>query len=449
MCDYREKSLGSVIKFATALYIIFGYPAQVFAQAVERFPKPDFESGYTRPLLQSPAPRAQFIEYLDIFVLFAALSLASYFILKLRSRKMVFALMVFCLAYFGFYREGCICPVGSVQNMSLALFDSGYVIPFTAIVFFALPLLFALFFGRAFCAAVCPLGAIQDVVVLKPASIPSWLQQILGIIPYLYLGFAVLFASTGAGFIICKYDPFVGFFRFGASFNMIVLGVSMLMLGTVVARPYCRFLCPYGVLLSWMSRVSKWHVTITPDTCIDCRLCEESCPFGAINKPVDEPPVGRRTIIKHLAVLILLLPVVAAGSGWVVSRLSVPLSHMHFTVSLAESIQRENTIAGTEPTDETDTFRASGITTDELFRQATSIRRKFVTGGWLLGGFLGAMLCVYLIHMTVLKRTTDYTADRGACLGCARCYSYCPQEKVRLGIMTPEEAEKLTQSSPS
>ena len=449
MCEYREKSLGNVTRLVTAFCIIFVHPAYVLAQAMERFPKPDFQSEYTRPLLQSPAPRAQFIEYLDIFVLFAALSLASYFVLKLRSRKKVFILMVFCLAYFGFYREGCICPVGSVQNVSLALFDSGYVIPVTAIVFFALPLLFALFFGRTFCAAVCPLGAIQDVVVLKPAGVSPWLLQILGIIPYLYLGFAVLFASTGAGFVICRYDPFVGFFRFGASFNMIVLGASMLMLGTVVARPYCRFLCPYGVLLSWMSRVSKWHVTITPDECIDCRLCEESCPFGAINKPVGEPPVARRTIIRRLAVLILLLPVVAAGSGWVVSRLSVPLSHMHFTVSLAEAIQRENTVAGTEATDETDAFRASGTTTVELFHQAGVVRRKFVTGGWLLGGFLGVMFCVKLIRMTVLKRRNDYTADRGACLGCARCFSYCPIEKVRLGIMSPDEVDKLTQSVPS
>ena len=416
------------------------------AQAVERFPQPEFQSDYLQPSLQTPWARSQFLEFLDVLVLFGALSLASYFALKLRSRRKMFLLMVFSLIYFGFYRKGCICPVGSVQNVSLALFNSGYVIPLTVIMFFALPLIFTLFFGRTFCAAVCPLGAVQDTVVLKPVNVAPWLAQVLGIIPYVYLGLAILFASTGAGFVICQYDPFVGFFRFGASFNMIVLGVSMLMLGTVVARPYCRFLCPYGVILNWMSRLSKWHVTISPVECINCRLCEESCPFGAINKPIEEAPINRRKSIKHLALLFILLPIIVAGSGWMVSRLHIPLSRQHFTVSLAEKIQLENSGRRTETTDETNAFRASGKTEEELFAEARIIQHKFRNGGWLLGGFLGVMFCMKLISLTILKRQVEYTADFGTCFSCARCFSYCPVEQVRLGNMDPNEVLKIKQS---
>ncbi|HDY86713.1 MAG TPA: 4Fe-4S binding protein, partial [bacterium] len=372
-------------KYLTALYFLLLNPSLVFAQVVERFPKPDFESDYTRPILQSPVPRSQFIEFFDVFVLIAALSLASYFALKLRSRTKMFLLMIFSLIYFGFFRKGCICPVGSVQNVSLALFNSGYTIPLTVIAFFALPLVFTLFFGRTFCAAVCPLGAIQDAVIIKPTGVTPWIAQVLGILPYIYLGLAILFASTGAGFVICQYDPFIGFFRFGASFNMIVLGIFMLILGTVVARPYCRFLCPYGVLLNWMSRLSKWHVTISPSECINCRLCEESCPFGAINKPIEEAPVNRRKSITHLAVLFIILPIIVAGSGWVISRLHIPLSRQHFTVSLAEEIQLENSGRRPETTDETNAFRASGKTAEELFAEAQIIQLKFKTGGWILG----------------------------------------------------------------
>ena len=433
-------------KHVTALYFLLLNPSLVFAQVFERFPKPDFQSEYTRPLMQTPAQRAQIIEFIDIFVLIAALSLASYVALKLRSRTKMFVLMVFCLVYFGFFREGCICPVGSVQNVSMALFNSGYTIPLTAIVFFALPLVYTLFFGRTFCAAVCPLGAIQDVVILKPVSVTPWISQVLGIFPYIYLGLAILFASTGAGFIICQYDPFVGFFRFGASFNMIVLGISMLLLGTVVARPYCRFLCPYGVVLNWMSRLSKWHVSITPTECINCRLCEESCPFGAINMPIEEAPINRRKNITHLAVLFILLPIIIAGSGWMVSRLSIPLSRQHFTVSLAEDIQLENTGRRTETTDETNAFRASGETVAELFSEANVIRNRFKTGGWILGGFLGFIFCVKIIGLTIVKSRTDYTADTGTCFSCARCFSYCPVEQVRLGKMDPDEVLKIKQS---
>ena len=258
-----------------------------------------------------------------------------------------------------------------------------------------------------------------------------WLAQILGIVPYAYLGLAILFASTGAGFIICQYDPFVGFFRFGASFSMVLLGISMLILGTVVARPYCRFLCPYGVLLSWMSRVSKWHVRISPAECNNCRLCEESCAFGAIHTPTGEVPVDRRKSIRRLAILFILLPVITAGGGWAVSRLGIPLSRQHFTVALAEKIQRENSAGTTETSVETNAFRASGITTEKLFAEAKIIRGRFNTGGWILGAFLGFMVSAKLIGLSIFRRYTEYVVDTGACFSCARCFSYCPIERDR------------------
>jgi ferredoxin len=420
-------------------------PFLSFSQTVERFPKPDFQTDYQRPKLITPDSRAQFYEYLDVVVLIAALSLASFFALKQRSRRKIFLLMVFSLVYFGFYREGCICSVGSVQNVFYALFDSAYIIPVTAVIFFILPLLFTLFFGRTFCASVCPLGAIQDAVVLKPVKVPAWLESVLGLIPYLYLGLAVMFAAVGAGFIICQYDPFVGFFRFGARFNMVILGASMLLLGTVIARPYCRYLCPYGVLLNWMSRLSKSHVKITPTICDNCRLCEASCPFGSIRKPVDTalPKEKRQTEIKRLAVLLVLLPVIVLGSGWVISRLHVPLSHQHFTVALASEILLENSGQRLETTDRTRAFRASGKPTEELFAEAAAIQNRFKIGGWMLGGFLGMVIGLKLIGLSIRKKQEEYEIDTGSCFSCARCFKYCPYEQVRLGIITPDEVEKM------
>jgi len=419
-------------------------PLLVLSQVQERFPKPDFQSDYIQPDLLTPGPRAMALEYMDIFMLVAALSLATYFAHKQRSRRNIFLLMVFALAYFGFYRKGCVCPVGAVQNVGLALFNPAYVIPVSVIVFFVLPLVFALFYGRTFCAAVCPLGVIQDAVVLKPANVPEWLASLLGVFPYIYLGLAVLFAATGAGFIICQYDPFIGFFRFGADFNMVIFGFSMLLLGTVVARPYCRFLCPYSVLLNWMSRLSWRHVKITPDECNNCRLCEESCPFGAIKKADDETlPVSRESDVKRLAAIFVLLPVVVFGSSWIGSRLDIPLSHLHPTVSLAEEVLLENSGKRTEMTDATKAFRASGKASEELFTEARSIQNQFHKGGWILGGFIGLILCLKLIGLFIRRRQLEYDVDKGMCLSCGRCFAYCPYEQVRLGLMTPEELKEL------
>ena len=87
--------------------------------------------------------------------------------------------------------------------------------------------------------------------------------------------------------MICRYDPFIGFFRLNGPAPMIFTGAAFLIVGMVVARPYCRFSCPYGVLLKWLSKLSRHHLTISPDICIQCRLCEDSCPFGAIRAPSD------------------------------------------------------------------------------------------------------------------------------------------------------------------
>lgn len=146
--------------------------------AIQRFPKPEFEGNYAQPATQVTAPRSIVLEYLDVALLIASLSLITWFILKKRSRMGVLAVTLFSILYFGFYRKGCICAVGSLQNIVLALFNPAYHIPVTAIAFFVIPLLFTLIYGRTFCAGVCPLGAIQDI--FRPeADEPQFLGAII------------------------------------------------------------------------------------------------------------------------------------------------------------------------------------------------------------------------------------------------------------------------------
>ncbi len=401
--------------------------------SAERFPQPEFDSGYQMPAQAHPSAWGNAWEYLDVAVLAGALVTASYLALKWRRRKGMFALTVFSIVYFGFWRRGCICPVGSLQNVVLALTDPGYTLPLSALAFFVLPLGFALYCGRTFCAGVCPLGAIQDVVVVKPVRMPRWLSHALGTIPYLYLGLAVLFAAGGAGFVICRYDPFVSFFRMSGELSRLVMGGVLLVLGMFVARPYCRFLCPYGVLLGWMSRFSKRHLTITPDECVKCRLCEDSCPFDAIRKPVeDEGPEPRAAGVRRLGMLLLLIPVfVAAGvlaGGWAEGA----LSRAHPKVRLSERIAREDAGEVPDGTTESETFRQMKTPLSALHEEAENIWKRFLAGGRTLGGLLGLAFGLNLIGLSVRWKRFDYEPDRGACLSCARCISYCPREHVRV-----------------
>lgn len=418
-----------LLKYLSLLpVLIFGAVNSFGADARQRFPKPEFDSGYTQPLTTAPGARLFLLEYMDVIVLFLALSFTTWFLLKKRSRKGVFWVSVFSLMYFGFYREGCICSIGAIQNVVLGMVDPTYAIPLTALLFFLLPLAFALFFGRVFCGGVCPLGAIQDIVAIKPIEIPKWIIKVLSLIPYLYLGLAILYVATRSEFIICRYDPFVGFFRLDAPFHMLTLGVLFLAAGIFVARPYCRFFCPYGVVLGWMSRFSSRHMTITPAACIQCKLCSNSCPFGAIDEPVEETG-KRRTNVNRLMGYVVVLPLWMGIGGLAGSMMHVPLSRFNQTVYLAELIVEHPEVKNDPDNIDVRTFMSSGKSTEQLVVEAAAIRRQFYNGGWVLGGFMGLVIGSSLIGLSAFRKREDWEPNKTNCLSCARCMDYCPVKR--------------------
>ena len=360
------------------------------------------------------------------------------------------ALSLFSLAYFGFYRQGCICAIGSIQNVTLALFNSSYTVPITALVFLLAPLAVALFAGRAFCAAVCPQGAIQDVVLLKPVKVPAWLEHALGLLPFIFLGAGVLFAATGSAFVICRYDPFIPIFRMSGSFPLLALGAGFLIVGMFVGRPYCRFLCPYGALLKLAGAVSKWRVRVTPSDCAQCTVCEDACPFGAIREPsaVSSPASGRSPLV----LLILLALVLIAGLGWTGSLLGTSASKLHPSVVLAEHYfaNIKKPAPYTPQTPEALLLKRAEKDPRAVATNAASVRARFVLGGWLLGGWIGLVIGVKLISLSVRHLHSEFEPDRGACVSCARCFEYCPKELLLRKRQTAslEKCEKCEQYVP-
>lgn len=243
--------------------------------------------GYATPDVQRPLPRAVVWQVADVVLLATALGIAAWLALWKRRRGWVVGLTVTCVAYFGFYREGCICPIGSIQNVAASIVDSTYAVPYFVIAIFVLPLFAALLFGRVFCSGVCALGAIQELMVLKPVTVPPKLDRALGWLKWAYLAAALYYAVLPAidrDFVICRYDPFVGLFRFTGGAGLLLVGGAFLLGGMFVGRPYCRWLCPYGALLSAFSRYAWRSFSITPNRELDCGLCADACPYGAIEE---------------------------------------------------------------------------------------------------------------------------------------------------------------------
>ena len=397
----------------------------VFAQ--DRFPRPEFESGHVYPTNQMPAPRAQVWEYIDVLVLIGALLMTTWLALKKRSRQGLIWMSVFSLAYFGFYRQGCICAVGSVQNVSLALFNTNYSIPLTALLFFIIPLLFALAYGRVFCAGVCPLGAIQELTGLKPVKLPKSVELTLALVPFIYLAIAILFASTNSQFLICRYDPFVGIFRLDAPYTMIIFGALLLLAGIFVNRPYCRFLCPYGVLLNIFSRFAGKHLTITPAECINCRLCEDACPYDAIiPSDTDQKNVTPEKSRKRFILYFLLVPFFAATGAFVLYNLAPSLSGANSTVRLAREIRTEKKTGIESELKDVVAFKESGKTESELYKEEELIIGRFRKDSPLAGAFLGISLGIAMISFTIRTKRSEYKPNQGKCYSCGRCFKFCP-----------------------
>lgn len=394
---------------------------------------PDF-TDHVLPRDERPEPRPFYMGFVDMGMLFLCLSLTTYFVLKTRSRKSIFFMSMFSLGYFGFYRDGCVCPIGSIQNVSQAVFDPNYIAPLVVIVFFFLPLIYSAIFGRSYCASVCPHGAIQDAVLIKPIVVPPWLDHALGLLPFVYLGLGVLFAATGSAYIICDYDPFIAIFRLTGNASMFGMGALFLITGMFIGRPYCRYMCPYGVLLRIFSTVAKWNVKIYPDRCIDCSLCDNSCPFNAIVKTTPEnqvikPNHGK----KQLATLIVLTPFVLVGLGWLSSLAAPTLAKSNEVVRLAYQIEQEELAIAegqeiesiTRP-EESETWRDRFDNAPALFEEADQLMQSFVIGSWAFGIWMGIVIMTKLFKLSIHRVRDEYVADPGSCYSCGRCYDYCP-----------------------
>jgi len=161
-------------------------------------------------------------------------------------------------------------------------------------------ILSALLARKAFCAWVCPVGALSRGLEWLGArtlwrrrrrwpSVPGWIDLPLTATKHLLLGF---FAWTVAAmplegieaFLRAPYNTaadarMLAFFVAPSATTLVVLA-ALAGLSLVVKGAWCRWLCPYGALLGLASWASPLAVRRRPDACNDCRACTRACPAG-------------------------------------------------------------------------------------------------------------------------------------------------------------------------
>ena len=108
--------------------------------------------------------------------------------------------------------------------------------------------------GRSghYCAHVCPFGSAQELagkLSRRKLRITPRVLRVLTALRNLLWGVLMALLLTGTCTAWIDYELFTAFIYSSASVWVIVLAVLFLVLSVWVPRPYCRFVCPTGVLM--------------------------------------------------------------------------------------------------------------------------------------------------------------------------------------------------------
>lgn len=264
-------------------------------------------------------PSHEFMCWVDIGVLVFVLCVGGLIVIKRRPRKELTVLAGVALVYFGIFRGGCICPVGAVSNIVIGCSDPGLVGRATAVLFLV-PLVLALLVGRVFCTAGCPLGAIQHLAHKKRklVRLPLWMRRLSRLAPIAFLVATIWLALSSSCLFVCILDPYKPVFFNGYVWSQQLFAIlrgtpmesrllwacglgtwifflTMIAVGYWIPRPFCRFLCPYGVLLGVISVFSVKRRRIDNSKCTHCTLCQRTCPTEAITIDRD----AEKAVLSH------------------------------------------------------------------------------------------------------------------------------------------------------
>jgi polyferredoxin len=79
--------------------------------------------------------------------------------------------------------------------------------------------------------------------------------------------------------------------RFGQAIAIFLVFLTVVLLNALADRFWCRYLCPLGALLGWLSKVQVFR-PLVGDACTHCGQCRAACRVDAIETPAAAAPAG-------------------------------------------------------------------------------------------------------------------------------------------------------------
>ena len=231
------------------------------------------------------------------------------------------------------------CPMGGLQALATYLANNSLPCSMSSLqVMMGIALVAAVvLFSKLFCAYICPLGTVQDLIVkarnamhIKSLKIRngSFVDKVLRIVKYV-LVFWIFYMTVNASELFCKnLDPYYAVatgFKGEITLWMSIVSISVVVIGSfVIDMFWCRYLCPLGAIsnslkfwvwigvlfgvyyaanavganIPWAVLLGAFcvvgyileianskpkfqilHVTKDDNVCNNCGLCVKKCPY--------------------------------------------------------------------------------------------------------------------------------------------------------------------------
>ncbi len=188
------------------------------------------------------------------------------------------------LVILGFYRGG---PgiISSFQNSYLLTI--GVEVNWQAAVLFIGLIPITYLFGKVFCGWVCYLGAIQEFLHIDKVKLfqSEKAQKVMKIIRIVATT-AVIIQLTFTHIILWnKIGPFkVAINLFSPNITGYILLGIVLVSSVFIHRPFCKMICPVGLLYGLVSKIHGASILGINNTCSACKICNTSCQINAITR---------------------------------------------------------------------------------------------------------------------------------------------------------------------
>ncbi len=163
----------------------------------------------------------------------------------------------------------------------------------TLMVSMAIPLVFALVFGRVFCGWMCPQNALSELFdflsrkigVERPFRLPLTPMPRYAVLAVMLtltviLGFPVANLISAPGIISVQMSDY--FMEGAVGVELGLIGIIVIFEFFVIRRGWCNYICPVGGFLGIFRIAKTMSVAYRKETdqCIKCGECVKACQLG-------------------------------------------------------------------------------------------------------------------------------------------------------------------------